>query len=97
MASNSDVSNRISELDSIVSGLKTKVDVLITFTDSHHALIEASALDNAVELALLTKMRRLSRDMKDKIFDGYGPLSTFAGKIDIAYALEIIPKEFLSP
>jgi hypothetical protein len=97
MASNSDVSNRISELDSIVSGLKIKVDVLITFTDSHHALIEASALDNAVELALLTKMRRLSRDMKDKIFDGYGPLSTFAGKIDIAYALEIIPKEFLSP
>ena len=88
------ISARFSELNSSFAELKTTADILITFTDAHHAIIWASILDNALELALLTKMHHLSRDMKDRIFDGYGPLSTFAAKIDIAYALEIIPREF---
>jgi DNA-binding MltR family transcriptional regulator len=95
MADNSErISEQLSELNSAFSELKTKADILITFTDAHHAIIWASTLDNALCLAILTKMRHLSRDMKDRIFDGYGPLSTFAAKIDIAYALEIIPQEF---
>jgi hypothetical protein len=65
-----------------------------TDVDSHVAIIGASLLDNNLELAILSKMRPLPRDIKDRIFDGYGPLSTFAGKIDIAFALEIIPREF---
>src|SRR5215469_7700297 len=36
-------------------------------------------------------MRPLSRDMKDRLFDGYGPLANFAAKIDLAFALEILP------
>ena len=60
---------------------------------SHHAIIAASELDNALELALVAKMHCLSRDMKDKIFEGYGPLNNFSAKIDIAYALEIISHE----
>jgi DNA-binding MltR family transcriptional regulator len=100
MATLADVQNKISEIDYAIAGLKTKVDsfrttfdVAITFTDSHHAIIWASILDNALELAILTKMHHLSRDIKDRIFDGYGPLSNFAAKIAIAYALEIIPRE----
>lgn len=98
MATFADVMSRLSELkaklDSAVDSHRSVIDLAITFTDSHHAIIGASELDNALELALLAKMRILSREMRDRIFDGYGPLSTFAAKIDIAYALEIIPQEF---
>lgn len=93
MARSEQILERISEVSSALSGLKAQVDVLITFTDSHHSIIGASELDNALELILLAKMHRLSRDIKDRIFDGCGPLSTFAAKIDIAYALKIIPQE----
>jgi DNA-binding MltR family transcriptional regulator len=91
MATFAEVKAGFSKLISSVEDLKSGIDVL---ADSHHAIIEASALDNALELALLSKMRRLNSDLKEKIFDGYGPLSNFAGKIDIAYALEIIPHDF---
>jgi DNA-binding MltR family transcriptional regulator len=94
MATDAEVMSVISELSAKVDGLKPLVDIAIKFTDSHHAIIWASELDNALELALLSKMRRLNSDMKEKIFDGYGPLSNFAGKIDIAYALEIVSNDF---
>jgi hypothetical protein len=101
MATLADVMSRFSELNAEVDSLRTKfesfsatIDFAGTFTDSHHAIIGVSELDNALELALLSKMHRLNRELKDRIFDGYGPLNTFAAKIDIAYALEIIPKEF---
>jgi hypothetical protein len=87
----SEISEKLSELQSKVSDLSPKITLT---THSHIAIVGAAALDNSLELVLLTKMRRLSRDMKDRIFDGYGPLSSFAAKIDIAYALEIIPREF---
>jgi DNA-binding MltR family transcriptional regulator len=88
------ISEELSKLCDKVSELRTKAGVLITLTDSHHAIIAAAELDNALQLAILAKMCRLSSDMKERIFDGYGPLNNFAAKIDIAYALGIIPHEF---
>ena len=38
-------------------------------------------------------MLPLSRDFRERIFDGYGPLSNFAAKIDIAFALGLVPKQ----
>lgn len=35
-------------------------------------------------------MRALSNNMAERIFDGYGPLSTFSAKIDVAFALDLI-------
>ena len=61
--------------------------------DAQVAIVGATGLDEALEGALLTKMRPLSRDMKDRLFDGYGPLANFAAKIDLAFALEIITKD----
>jgi DNA-binding MltR family transcriptional regulator len=94
MANISDVQNKISELASAVSKLKTQCDILVTFTDAHSVIIGATQLDSALEEALLTKMCQLSRDMKDDIFDGHGPLNNFAAKILMAYALELISREF---
>lgn len=31
--------------------------------------------------------------MRKRLFDGYGPMSSFSGKIDMAYALQIITKK----
>jgi hypothetical protein len=89
-----DVNSAMSKLHTEFGALKDTIGIAFTLADSYHAIIAASSLDNALELALLSKMRRLNSDMKVRIFEGYGPLSTFAGKIDIAYALEIIPHEF---
>jgi hypothetical protein len=46
-------------------------------------------LDAALERALLAKMRELSEAQRTNLFEGYGPLSSFAAKIDVAYALNI--------
>lgn len=94
MATVSDVHNKISEIASAVSGLKTPFDILFTFTDAHSVIIGAAQLDSALEAALLTKMCQLSRDMKDDIFDGHGPLNNFAAKILMAYALGLISRDF---
>jgi DNA-binding MltR family transcriptional regulator len=61
--------------------------------DAQIAIVGAAGMEERLEGALLTKLRPLSRQMKDRLFDGYGPLASFSAKIDMAYALEIIPKE----
>ena len=53
------------------------------------ALTVGARLDAALERALLAKMRKLSEAQRTNLFDGYGPLSSFAAKIDVAYALNI--------
>ena len=35
----------------------------------------------------------MNNKMYTRLFENYGPLSTFAAKIDMAYALGIIPRE----
>jgi len=68
-------------------------DTMLTMVDAHYAIAGTAALDNSLRAALLTKMRPLSRRMRDRLFEGYGPLATVAAKIDLAYTLEIIPTE----
>ena len=53
------------------------------------ALTVGARLDAALERALLAKMRKLSEAQRTTLFDGYGPLSSFAAKIDVGYALNI--------
>jgi DNA-binding MltR family transcriptional regulator len=47
-------------------------------------------IEDALENALVEKMRPLSKKFKERLFENYGPLGSFASKIDIAYALSII-------
>ena len=61
-------------------------------THAQYAVIGAAIIEEQLFEMLLTKMRPLSRKMKERLFDGYGPLSTFSAKIDLSYALQILSK-----
>jgi hypothetical protein len=63
-----------------------------TFVDAHIAIVGAQVLDDLLERALLQRMAPLSANLRDRLFKGYGPLSSYAGKVDIALALKIISK-----
>jgi DNA-binding MltR family transcriptional regulator len=54
-------------------------------------------LDTALKKALLEKMRpTISNRLKASLFEGYGPLSTFGAKIDMAFALSILDEDLYS-
>lgn len=56
-------------------------------------MIAASAkIENVLEKLLLAYMRSLTKKEHARLFRGYGPLSSFAAKTDMAYALRMIPK-----
>jgi DNA-binding MltR family transcriptional regulator len=76
-----------------IGGLVTNIRRLQARTHAEVAIVGAALVEEQVLRALLTKMRRLSGGMHKRLFDGYGPLSSFSGKVDVAYALQIITKE----
>lgn len=63
---------------------------LFDLTNAGTALVAAAIADQQLQDAILLKMRKLNRDMRDRLFDGYGPLSSFSAKIDLAFAIELI-------
>lgn len=60
--------------------------------DTSIVIMSTTVLEDWVTSATKTKMRRLSSNLNERIFRGYGPLSTFSAKIDIGYALELYDK-----
>jgi DNA-binding MltR family transcriptional regulator len=54
-------------------------------------LVSAAVIDDHLQKLLLTKMRNLSNNKAERIFNG--PLRSFAAKIDVAYAFELIDDE----
>jgi DNA-binding MltR family transcriptional regulator len=58
-------------------------------TDRTLAIIGGSILEDAIETSIKYKFVRLSKRIDNTIFSGYGPLSSFSAKIDIAYALNL--------
>src|ERR1700730_17456544 len=89
----SNFESNVAEIKDSLHQYNDGVKQIIRIVDSHYAIGGTAAVDNSLRAALLTKMRPLSRAMKDRLFEGYGPLATVAAKIDLAYALEIIPTE----
>jgi DNA-binding MltR family transcriptional regulator len=60
-------------------------------TDTATAVVLASRVEDWLGAAILTKMRDdLSAKLRERLFRGYGPLSTFSAKIDFAYAFSIV-------
>jgi hypothetical protein len=49
----------------------------------------AAILDHIIERAIKTKMPTLSQNLSKKLFEDFGPLSSFSAKIDLAHALDI--------
>jgi hypothetical protein len=48
-----------------------------------------STIEYDLERCLLLAFRPLNKELKNRLFGAYGPVGTFAAKIDIAYALGI--------
>jgi DNA-binding MltR family transcriptional regulator len=77
------------EPDAIKDLLKSFVDHML----SSDVLSFTGKLDTALKMALLEKMRPISKRLKARLFDGYGPLSTFSAKIDMAFAFSILDED----
>jgi hypothetical protein len=74
------------------AAFKKFAESIIRNEKQRHAAIVVrlnSILEYDLERAIKRKFRPLHKDMRKRLFDAYGPLSTFAAKIDIAYALDI--------
>src|SRR6202171_251112 len=80
------LSEQITELISRIRALQSR-------THAEIGLVGAAIIEEQLLRALLTKMRPLSGEMRKRLFDGYGPLSSFSAKIDLSYALQIINKD----
>jgi hypothetical protein len=66
---------------------------LLTYAHAGAVLAAAADLDIELRKAIESKMRPLNSDLKSRLFDGYGPLSTLSAKIDLAHALSITTPE----
>jgi len=53
-------------------------------------LSSVAVLEDALEGALLSHMRPATAKMRSRLFNGYGPLSSLAARIDVAYAFNIL-------
>jgi DNA-binding MltR family transcriptional regulator len=62
-------------------------------THAGAAMLVSAALDRLLEEALTTKMVKLNRTMRDKLFGEYGTLRDFSAKIDIAFALGLVDRQ----
>lgn len=82
----SNLSEQITELINNIRALQTR-------THAEIVVVGAAIIEEQLLRALLTKMRPLSGEMKKRLFDGYGPLSSFSAKIDLSYALQILNKD----
>src|SRR5437762_2283167 len=61
-------------------------------THAGTVIAPSAQIENVLEKLLLVHMRSLTKKEHTRLFRGYGPLSSFAAKTDMAYASKIIPK-----
>ncbi len=64
--------------------------LLTTHAEAGIVLVVAGKLEDMIEKVLLTKGREISNKHAKRIFGGMGPLSSFSGKIEIAYFFGLI-------
>jgi len=50
----------------------------------------AAVLDNLLATLLAHSLPNLSRRMRERLFEGYGPLGNFAPRLDMAFAMGLI-------
>jgi hypothetical protein len=64
-------------------------------SDRAAGIIGGAIVEHYLQMAVLTRFRRLSNSKKEDLFDGKGPLATFSAKISIGYALNIYGEKTL--
>jgi hypothetical protein len=82
-----DALNIVDQVNNLATGLRN----MNKATDGQYAMVAAAILDLELEQALLTKMRPLGSKAREQLFDRTLRL---AGKIDLAYALRVVDREF---
>lgn len=77
----------------LVDNFIGSVTAVVRNTHAGTALAGASIVSEDLRAAIMARMRPLSKTLQKEIFGTYGPLGTFASRIAIAFALEIIPTD----
>jgi DNA-binding MltR family transcriptional regulator len=67
--------------------------ILSRQTEAGNALVVAGIVEDWLEKLLLARGRTISNRTAKRIFEGMGPLSSFSGKIDVAYLFELIDED----
>ena len=81
------------KLDTIIEDAMRYYDALNQESDRAAAILAAAHFEHVLGKQIVHKFVELNRELQKNIFDGYGPLSTFSAKIDIAFALGLYDEE----
>jgi hypothetical protein len=76
--------SRMDVFDVFIRDFVPAVNRVRARTHAGVAIVAAAIIDEQLLRALLTKMRPLSAKLRKRLFEGYGPLSSFAAKIDLS-------------
>jgi len=72
---------------------KKLIDVLLLESERGSVLAATAVIEEDLEILLRKRFsndRLIIKNIIDHLFSGFGPLSTFSAKINIAYALNLI-------
>ncbi len=83
----------MADIGEMIADLLKKIGEQGERTHAAFVLSSTSVLEAALQSAIQTKFRPLDKTMTERLFEGYGPISSFAAKIDLAYALDITTTE----
>ena len=81
------------KLDNIIDEAIHYYEALHQESDRAAAILAASHFEDSLQEQIISKFTNMNSELTKKIFGGYGPLSTFSGKIDIAFALGLYNEE----
>ena len=73
--------------------LAAPIEELSPQADSRNAIFMAALLEEELQRLLLSSMPTISDILASRLFDEHGPLNSFAAKIDMARALDLIDVE----
>ena len=84
------------EIEYVYGRYEAYYNALDEESDRAVAILVVAHFENCLRGAIIEKFVDLSNELRDKIFEGNGPLSTFAAKMDIACALGVYDKKTLT-
>lgn len=73
-----------------MSGDGAKDDLLTQNLNASMAIWLSARIEDELRDFIISRMVRSNRDSRKRLFEGYGPLSSFSAKIEIAYAFGML-------
>jgi DNA-binding MltR family transcriptional regulator len=80
----------MAQSEKYVDDIRAQLMALHRQTHAGMVIAASAKIENVLEKLLLAYMRPLNKKERARLFRGYGPLSSFAAKTDMAYALKMI-------